>query len=91
MSNMTPFEIRLDLLKMAKDMLEQEYHAQREKIVTEWQIKVEASKINGNAIPDHPALPNYPSETEIITKAQALNVFVSNIGTTPEVKSKKSA
>ena len=88
---MTPFEIRLDLLKMAKDMLEQEYHAQREKIVTEWQIKVEASKINGNPIPDHPALPNYPSETEIITKAQALNVFVSNIGTTPEVKSKKSA
>lgn len=91
MSNMTPFEIRLDLLKMAKEMLEQEYHTQREKIVTEWQIKVEASKINGNAIPEHPALPPYPSETEIITKAQALNVFVSNIGTTPEVKSKKSA
>ena len=90
---MTPFEIRLDLLKMAKDMLEQEYQTQREKIVTEWQIKVEveASKINGNAIPEHPALPPYPSETEIITKAQALNVFVSNIGTTPEVKSKKSA
>ena len=88
---MTPFEIRLDLLKMAKEMLEQEYHTQREKIVTEWQIKVEASNINGNAIPEHPALPPYPSETEIITKAQALNVFVSNIGTTPEVKSKKSA
>lgn len=91
MSNMTPFEIRLDLLKMAKDMLEQDYHTQREKIITEWQIKVEASKINGSPIPEHPSLPSYPSETEIIIKAQALNVFVSNIGTTLEVKNKKSA
>lgn len=90
MSNMTPFEIRLDLLKMAKDMLEQEYHANREKLVSEWQIKVEASKINGSPIPEHPSLPQYPSESDIITKAQALNVFVSNLSTT-ESKSKKSA
>jgi len=26
MSNMTPFEIRLELLKMAKDMLSEEYY-----------------------------------------------------------------
>lgn len=89
MSNMTPFEIRLELLKMAKDMLEQEYHTQREKLVSEWQIKVEASKINGSVMPEHPALPAYPSEADIITKAQALNTFVSNINTS-EVKSKKS-
>jgi hypothetical protein len=87
---MTPFEIRLELLKMAKEMLEQDYHAQREKIISEWQIKVEASKINGGTIPEHPSFPPFPSENEIITKAQALNTFVSNLPTT-EVKSKKSA
>jgi len=32
MSNMTPFEIRLELLKMAKDMLEEDYRSKREQI-----------------------------------------------------------
>ena len=32
MSNMTPFEIRLELLKMAKEMLEQDYYGKRELI-----------------------------------------------------------
>lgn len=30
MSNKTPFEIRLELLKMAKEMLEQEFFAKHE-------------------------------------------------------------
>jgi len=33
MSNMTPFEIRLELLKMAKDMLGDEYYGKRLKII----------------------------------------------------------
>lgn len=70
-------------------MLEQDYNAQREKLISEWHIKVESSKINGSPTPEHPALPTYPSEGDIITKAQALNTFVSNTNI-PEVKSKKS-
>ena len=89
MSNLTPFEIRLELLKMAKDMLTEEYYGKRDQIQEDWRIKVEVAKLNGGLIPDHPPMPAYPSETDIITKAKELNGFVSNI---PSDKvSKKSA
>jgi hypothetical protein len=90
MSNMTPFEIRLELLKMAKDMLNDEYYGKREVISNEWSTKVEVAKINGGEMPVHPGFPAYPSELEIISKAQTLNGFVSNIPTTLEKTSKKS-
>ena len=79
MSNLTPFEIRLELLKMAKDMLADEYFGQRERISNDWQVKVESAKLNGGAIPEHPGFPAFPSENDIIVKAQVLNGFVSNI------------
>jgi len=79
MSNMTPFEIRLELLKMAKDMLSDEYYGKREQISNDWSTKVDSAKINGGTIPDHPGFPAYPSEADIIAKAQVLNGFVSNI------------
>ena len=90
MSNMTPFEIRLELLKMAKDMLNDEYYGKREVISNEWSTKVEVAKINGGEMPVHPGFPAYPSELEIISKAQTLNGFVSNIPTNLEKTSKKS-
>ena len=79
MSNMTPFEIRLELLKMAKDMLNDEYYGKREVISNSWHAKLDIAKINGGELPEHPGFPAYPSETEIIAKAQTLNGFVSNI------------
>ena len=90
MSNMTPFEIRLELLKMAKDMLSDDYYGKREAISNEWSTKVEIAKINGGELPEHPGFPAYPSEAEIIIKAQTLNGFVSNIPTNLEKTSKKS-
>ena len=90
MSNLTPFEIRLELLKMAKDMLSEEYYGKREVISNDWQMKIESARLNGGAIPDHPGFPAYPSEAEIIAKAQQLNGFVSNIPSTQEKTSKKS-
>ena len=90
MSNLTPFEIRLELLKMAKELLLEDYNSSKERLINEWQVKVESAKLNGQAIPDHPAFPTYPSETDIITKAQALNGFVSNISA-EKTQSKKSA
>ena len=90
MSNMTPFEIRLELLKMAKELLLEEYHSNKDRLTNEWHVKVESAKLNGHPIPEHPAFPNYPSESDIIAKAQALNGFVSNI-TAEKSQSKKSA
>lgn len=79
MSNMTPFEIRLELLKMARDLLTDEYYSKKEQVVSDWSVKVEIAKLNlnGGTIPDHPAMPAFPTEAEIIAKAQTLNSFVS--------------
>ena len=90
MSNLTPFEIRLELLKMAKELLLEDFNSSKERLINEWQVKVESAKLNGQAIPEHPAFPTYPTENEIIAKAQALNGFVSNI-TAEKSQSKKSA
>jgi proteasome lid subunit RPN8/RPN11 len=90
MSNMTPFEIRLELLKMAKDMLTEEYYGKRDVVSNDWQVKVESAKINGGTVPEHPGFPAYPSETDIIAKAAALNGFVSNIPLDTKTNSKKS-
>ena len=84
MSNMTPFEIRLELLKMAKDMLTEDYYGRREVVSNDWQMKIESARLNGGAIPDHPGFPAYPSEAEVIAKAATLNGFVSNL---PQEKS----
>jgi len=90
MSNLTPFEIRLELLKMAKELLLEDFNSSKERLINEWQVKVESAKLNGQAIPEHPAFPTYPTENEIINKAQALNGLVSNI-TAEKTQSKKAA
>jgi hypothetical protein len=90
MSNMTPFEIRLELLKMAKDMLTEEYYGKREVVQNDWQVKVETAKINGGTVPEHPGLPPYPTDIEVISKAATLNGFVSNIPLDTKTNSKKS-
>jgi hypothetical protein len=90
MSNLTPFEIRLELLKMAKEMLEQDYYGNREKVSNEYAAKCDHAKIHGQPIPEHPGFPAFPSETDVIAKATQLNGFVSQIPNTQEKTSKKS-
>ena len=76
---MTPFEIRLELLKMARDMLYDSYNAERDRLQQDWHIKCDTAKAKGEVPPEHPALPSIPTEQDIISKAQTLNGFVSNI------------
>ena len=71
-------------------MLSDEYYGKREVISNDWHMKVESAKLNGGEMPVHPGFPSFPSETEIIAKAQVLNGFVSNIPTNLEKTSKKS-
>jgi hypothetical protein len=78
MTNMSPFEIRLDLLKMAKDMLESDCYAKRTASDNKWFQDVETARANGKEIPQTPAHIPFPSEEEIIRKAKLLNDFVSN-------------
>lgn len=86
---MTPFEIRLDLLKMAQAMLEQDYYGKREQISKDWEVKVENARHAGQQPPDHPGFPPYPTEADIIAKAATLNGFVSQIPQPLEKTSKK--
>lgn len=73
----TPFEIRLELLKMAKEMLEQDYFSKREQISSDWNSQVNAAMNSNIAPPVHPGFPEYPSELDIIQKAHVLNSFIS--------------
>ena len=83
MANLTPFEIRLELLKMSRDMLYDEYHANRARITDNWSMQCESARNKGETPPEHPGLPQIPSEADIIIKAQTLNGFVSNITQEP--------
>ena len=90
MSNMTPFEIRLELLKMAKELLLEEFYSKKDLLISEWNIKADMAKIHGQPIPDSPSIPPYPTEADIINKASTLNGFVSNSQVEQKTNSKKS-
>ena len=87
--SLSAFEIRLELLKMAQGLVSDEYSYRRSAALEQWQIQVEAARLAGSALPNMPELPPFPSESEIIAKANTLNGFVSN---SPEITktSKKS-
>ena len=84
--SMTPYEIRLELLKMAKDLLTDDFYSKKEMVSNQWQTQVSAAQIAGTTSPEHPALPPFPTEAEIVLKAEALNNFVSQTPPQPEVK-----
>jgi hypothetical protein len=88
---MTPYEIRLSLLQMAKDLLTDDYHTKRNSLEQEWATKVDAAKIAGTESPSFPALPTFPTENEIVKKAEALNLFVSQTPSQPEVSTRKKS
>jgi hypothetical protein len=78
------YEIRLELLKMAKEMLEQDWHAQREITQTAWEQEVNLAQIKAQSldslidkIPTAPTFKPFPTEEEIIKKAKVLNEFVA--------------
>ena len=89
--SMTPYEIRLELLKMAKDMLTDDYYGKRVIISNSWQTEIESARLKGETPPSHPGFPEFPNESEIIKKAEALNGFVSQTPAPAEVKTKKAS
>ena len=76
---MNPFQVRLELLKMAQVMIESDYYGKREVISNQYAADCDAAKLKGEEPPKHPGYPSFPSEQEVIAKAQALNTFVSNL------------
>lgn len=72
------YEIRLELLKMAKEMLEQEWHAKRDAVMTDYQTRVQEAQSNQGTMPAKPEFVAFPTEAEIIIKATTLNSFITN-------------
>ena len=68
------YTIRLDLLKMAKEMLEQDWHAHREAVMTDYHTKASRDE---TFIPTIPTFKAFPTEEEIIKKAKVLNEFIN--------------
>ena len=78
------YMIRLDLLKMAKEMLEQDWHAHRDTAQQHWLPEVDLAKIKAHAkdslitaVPASPTLKPFPTEAEVIAKAKVLNEFIN--------------
>ncbi len=76
--NQTPYVVRLELLKMAREILTEDYYGKREFIVLDWQERVAHCREKGSVPPALPQFPPFPTETDIINKAKQLNQFVSN-------------
>jgi hypothetical protein len=76
------YEIRLELLKMAQSMLEQDWHAQRDGLIQEWNAsrEVYAGETAPRDVKPFPTFKPFPTEEEIIKKAKTLNEFVAQRG-----------
>jgi hypothetical protein len=79
------YEIRLELLKMAKEMLEQDWHAQRDAVMSDYNnrvgfahAKAESAGFSNTELPGTPTFKAFPTEAEIIAKAKVLNEFITN-------------
>ena len=76
-----PYQLRFDLLQMAKDLLMEEWHAKRNSIEREFEERVRCEEKVGGATPIRfPDLPKVPSVDRITELAGELNGFVSRRG-----------
>lgn len=69
----TPYEIRLELLHLAKEILQTPIHQNRQALSDEYHSKL--TDANRETVV-YPTLPDFPSSTDIVVKAEELKKFV---------------
>ena len=69
----TPYEIRLDLLTLAKEILQAPIYEKRSQLTNEYHSKL--TDANRETHP-FPTMPDFPSSTDIVSKAEELKKFV---------------
>jgi len=69
----TPYEIRLELLHLAREILQTPIYQTREAKINEYHAKLTDTNRDSLAFP---ALPDFPSSTDIVSKAEELKKFV---------------
>jgi hypothetical protein len=75
--SLNPYEVRLEVLKMAAGMLNDEYYGNRQVIDCNWQTEVTTARENNTEPPVHPGFPDFPTEEKILEKANKLYKFIS--------------
>ena len=69
----TPYEIRLELLTLAKEILQAPIYEKRSELTNEDHSKL--TDANREHLP-FPTMPDFPSTTDIISKAEELKKFI---------------
>ena len=74
---MNGYELRLEMLRMAKDLMLNHFHVQKEHNTTEYFAYVEANKGNPEKILSKELIqPHFPTIEEIVKQADMFNDFV---------------
>ena len=76
--NKTPYEIRLEILKISKDLLMEGYYQKREEERSNWEVETENAKTEKRPISILKYSNSLPTEDQIIEKEKKLNDFISN-------------
>lgn len=74
---MNPFEIRFNLLQLARDTLVEAWHVQNDHLNQKWHMELEYAKTCNHPAPVKPELLPYPSAAEIMAETEKLYEFVS--------------
>ena len=69
----TPYEIRLELLNLAKEILQTPVYQDRDAKLQEYHSKLTETN---RGLLAFPTLPDFPSSSDIIAKAEELKKFV---------------
>ena len=69
----TPYEIRLELLRMAKETLFEPVYQKRNAMSDEYHAKLTDAN---RATLSFPTMPDFPSTSDIISKAEELKKFI---------------
>ena len=75
-NKMSGYEIRLELIKLAKEMAIDRFYNEREPLYNEYLQKIENMKNNSNWKEELPILPTYPTAQDINKLATKLYQFV---------------
>ena len=74
---MNPFEIRLELLKMARSSLELAYFQQNDHLQQKWNMAYDYAKHCGHPMPEKPEPIPFPTTEEVMVEAERMYKFVS--------------
>lgn len=74
----TPFEIRLEILDMAKGIVMEDYYAKQNWIREKWEFESSTARDTGGTLPIRPENPEFPSSNQILEKAKELKAFIDN-------------